>query len=118
MWKTKTGTYQVNLAQDNIRKMQNIGCKLCWMKDNPGITDQNNNTWYEDYKDNRDGNESTTENTASLRRLRENITVTTSDKDIVTGYIYHWVKGPCSATPHKDWFIIKPGRNPYRSSTK
>ena len=49
---------------------------------------------------------------ADARKLKQDITVTTVDGDSVTGYITHWVTGPCSGTNEINWFIIQPGKYP------
>ena len=98
IWTTKNGKrYKLNIGTANIVNLQNDGARFCRIRDNPGIKDENNDTYYEDV------------NGKSGRKLRESITVECEDGDIITGYIIHWVDGfQCHGTDQGDWFIIKP----------
>ena len=97
IWTTKNGnSYKVNIGAANIVNLQNDGARFCRTRDNPGIKDKNNDTYYEAAGE-------------SDRKLRESITVECEDGDIITGYIIHWVDGfQCHGTDQGDWFIIKP----------
>ena len=101
IWTTNAGNnYKVNIGQDQICRMKAEGARFCRIRDNPGIKDENNDTYYE--AANGDGGE-------SYRGLRESITVKCEDGDIITGYIIHLVDGfECHGTDEGDWFIIKP----------
>ena len=100
IWTTKNGkSYKVNIGQASIVKFQNDGARFCRIRDNPGIKDVNNDTYYEA----ANGKE------GEGRKLKENITVECEDGDIITGHIIHWVDGfECHGTDQGDWFIIKP----------
>lgn len=100
IWTTNAGNnYKVNIGQDQICKMKADGARFCRIRDNPGIKDENNDTYYEDV--NKEGE--------SGRKWRESITVECEDGDIITGYVIHWVDGyQCEGTDQGDWFIIKP----------
>ena len=100
IWTTKNGnSYKVNIGQDQICRMKAAGARFCRIRDNPGIKDENNDTYYEDV--NKEGE--------SGRKWRESITVQCEDGDVITGYIIHWVDGyQCQGTDQGDWFIIKP----------
>lgn len=50
----------------------------------------------------------TSDSSETHRVLKEVVNVLDSCKKKITGHIIHWVKGPGSATPHRDWFIIRP----------
>lgn len=104
-WYTNSGKkLKVNLDQDLIKAMKDKGACFCWVKDNPGINDENNETFYETKED--DGEKT--------RVLREGITVTAENGQVqpFTGYVSHWVEnknGETSATNIKEWFIFQPG---------
>ena len=104
IWTTKNGKrYKLNIGTANIVNLQNGGARFCRIRDNPGIKDENNDTYYED--DNKEGE--------SGRRRRESITVECEDGDRITGYIIHFVEGfQCHGTDQGDWFIIKPSIHP------
>ena len=104
IWTTKNGKrYKVNIGQASIVKFQNDGARFCRIRDNPGIKDENNDTYYETV--NKEGE-------SGRRKWRESITVECEDGDIITGYIIHWVDGfQCHGTDQGDWFIIKPESN-------
>ena len=105
IWTTKNGKrYKLNIGTASIVKLQNDGARFCRIRDNPGIKDKNNDTYYEAVN-NTEGE--------SGRRLRESITVECEDGDVITGYIIHWVDGfQCHGTDQGDWFIIKPSIRP------
>ena len=104
IWTTNAGkAYKVNIGQDQICKMKAAGARFCRIRDNPGIKDENNDTYYEDV--NKEGE-------SGRRKWRESITVQCEDGAIITGYIIHWVDGfECHGTDQGDWFIIKPESN-------
>ena len=105
-WITKTGKrYRLNLGQDQIEKLQKNGARFCRIGDNPGIEDENNDTYYKAVKDALD---------ESCRKLRDSITVTCEDDDEITGYVIHWVPTySCDGSPDVgEWFIIQPASNP------
>jgi len=97
IWTTKNGKrYKLNIGTASIVNLQNDGARFCRIRDNPGIKDVNNDTYYEAAN-------------SKGRRLREDITVKCEDGDIITGYIIHLVDGfQCHGTDQGDWFIIKP----------
>ena len=101
IWKTKNGKrYKLNIGTANIVNLQNDGARFCRIRDNPGIEDENNDTYYEAV--NKEGE-------SGRRKWKESITVECEDGDIITGYIIHWVDGfQCEGTDQGDWFIIKP----------
>ena len=101
IWTTNAGnTYKVNIGHDQICRMKAAGARFCRIRDNPGIKDENNDTYYENV--NKEGE-------SDRRKWRESITVECEDGDIITGYIIHWVDGyQCQGTDQGDWFIIKP----------
>jgi len=104
IWNTRKGkSHKVNIGTAQIVNLQNDGARFCRIRDNPGIKDENNDTYYE--AGNSKGGE-------SYRGLRESITVKCEDGDIITGYIIHLVDGfQCQGTDQGDWFIIKPKSN-------
>ena len=111
-WHTDSGKkFKVNLDQDLIEAMKDAGACFCWFKDNPGIDDENNETFYMTEKDDEDDGE-------KIRVLRENIKVTAENGQIVptlTGYVSHWVEnkhGETTGTDIKGWFIYQPGTYP------
>ena len=107
-WHTNSGkVYKVNLGQDHIKAMKDAGACFCWFKDNPGINDENNETFYETEED--DGEK--------IRVLREGITVTAENGQIhpFPGYVLHWVEnkeGQTMGTNIKEWFIFQPKTYP------
>ena len=109
-WHTNSGKrFKVNLDQDLIKAMKDEGACFCWFKDNPGINDENNETFYMTEKDDEDDDET--------RVLREDITVTTENGQIhpFTGYVLHWVENSNLQTAGTDiqkWFIFQPGKYP------
>ena len=103
IWETKNGKrYRLNIGTASIVNLQNDGARFCRFRDNPGIEDENNDTYYEAVKD------------ESCRKLRNCITVTCEDGDEITGYVIHWVGSYiCDGSPDVgEWFIIKPETNP------
>ena len=106
-WKTKSNSFTVNINERLIRAMKNKGARFCKMSDNSDIDDKNS-SWWTDHTEETDENQSE----ETHRILKPNITVKTVDGDSVTGYITHWVRGPCSGTDEKNWFIIQPGQYP------
>jgi len=105
IWTTKNGKrYKLNIGQDQIENLQNDGARFCRIRDNPGIEDENNDTYYEAV--NKEGE-------SGRRMKKKSITVECEDGDIITGYIIHWVDGfQCHGTDQGDWFIIKPSIHP------
>jgi len=108
-WHTNSGkVYKVNLGQDHIKAMKDAGACFCWFKDNPGINDENNETFYETKED--DGEK--------IRVLREDIKVIAENGQLLptlTGYVSHWVEnkhGETTGTDIKGWFIYQPGTWP------
>lgn len=106
IWKTKNGKrYRLNIGTASIVNLQKNGARFCRIGDNPGIEDENNDTYYESVKDAQD---------ESHRKLRDCITVTCENGDEITGYVIHWV-GSYSCDGSSDvgeWFIIKPSIHP------
>ncbi len=105
-WITKTGKrYRLNLGPDQIEKLQKNGARFCRIESNPGIEDENNDTYYEAVKDGQD---------ESCRKLRNCIRVKCEDRDEITGYVIHWVGiYICDGSPDVgEWFIIQPATNP------
>ena len=115
-WKTKSNSFTVNINERLIRAMKNKGARFCKMSDNSDIDNENSSWWMDVATEKNDENQSeeTDENQSeeTHRILKPNITVKTVDGDSVTGYITHWVRGPCSGTDEKNWFIIQPGQYP------
>ena len=122
-WKTKSNSFTVNINERLIRAMKNKGARFCKMGDNGDIDNENSSWWMDVTTEKNDENQSdenqsdenqSDENQSeeTHRKLKENITVKTVDGDSVTGYITHWVRGPCSGTNEKNWFIIQPGHYP------
>ena len=110
-WQTNSGkVYKVNLEQDLIRAMKDVGASFCWFTDNPGIKDKNNEKFYETKTEkDEDGKDET------YRALREGITVTAENGQQVTGYVSHWVENKdfqTEGTDHQCWFIFQPGTYP------
>ena len=104
IWNTRKGkSHKVNIGTAQIVNLQNDGARFCRIRDNPGIKDENNDTYYEAV--NKEGE-------SGRRQWRERITVECEDGDIITGHIIHWVDGfECHGTDEGDWFIIKPESN-------
>ena len=100
-WHTNSGKkFKVNLDQDLIEAMKDAGACFCWFKDNPGINDENNETFYETEED--DGEK--------IRVLREGITVTAENGVELTGYVSHWVEnkhGETTGTNIKSLLLSK-----------
>lgn len=122
-WKTKSNSFTVNINERLIRAMKNKGARFCKMGDNGDIDNENSSWWMDVTTEKNDENQSDenqsdeiqseeTQTEETHRKLKENITVKTVDGDSVTGYITHWVRGPCSGTNEKNWFIIQPGQYP------
>ena len=103
-WTTNNGNeHNVNIEYSNLLAMKAKGARFCWFRDNPGINDKNNNTYYEDTKDD-DGE--------TRRTLRQGIKVCCEDGETLTGYVTHYVEGFAAATDIKNWFIFQPGTYP------
>jgi hypothetical protein len=103
-WTTKNGAFNVNINERLIRVMKSKGARFCKMSDNSDIDNESSTRCEDDT--NTDGENQ------SGRKLKQDITVTTVDGDSVTGYITHWVVGPCTGTNEINWFIIQPGKYP------
>ena len=105
-WVTKSGKrHLLNFEQCNIAAMQKAGARFCWFRDNLGINDEQNETFYMTKKDDEE----------ESRVLRQGITVTAENGDELTGYVSHWVEnkhGETTATNIKEWFIFQPGTYP------
>ena len=106
-WTTANGKrHNVNLHDDLIKAMMKEGARFCWMKDTPGIKNEDNEMFYETTTEkNGDGQDQT------WRSLREGITVIAENGQQVTGYIVHWVLNDgneTEGTDIQDWFIIQP----------
>lgn len=118
-WKTKNGNqYNVNIHVDLIKAMQNKGARFCFMDDTPGITDKEDETFYETKQEDETTTETTTETANDTYRvLRHDITVVTENGDKITGYVAHWVRNynnRTSGTDIQNWFIFQPGTYPTR----
>uniref|UniRef100_A0A6C0CRZ5 Uncharacterized protein n=1 Tax=viral metagenome TaxID=1070528 RepID=A0A6C0CRZ5_9ZZZZ len=109
IWTTNAGNnYKVNIRQDHISAMKAAGARFCWLKDNPGINNENNEIYFESSTINDDDG-----NNKEVRVRRENITVTSENGDRITGYVSHLVVGyHCMGTHIGDWFIIQEGTYP------
>ena len=108
VWRTKNNPsgFEVNIDQKHIDAMQREGASFCWISDNVGIYDENNeNYWEDDTADEKKGDE-------NHKRLKECIKVVDSDGKTIIGYVNHMVRGPCFGTPLSNWFIIQPNSYP------
>ena len=105
-WTTKNGNvHNVNIEDSHLLAMKAQGSRFCWFQDNPGINDENNNTYYEDSKVEVDDE--------TRRTLRQGITVVCEDGETLTGYVSHYVERPnTAATNISNWFIFQPGTYP------
>jgi hypothetical protein len=105
IWTTNAGkSYKVNIIQEQLNVMKEMGARFCWFQDNPGINNENNEIYYEDGKD---------EQGESRRILKQDITVTCENGDRITGYVSHMVAGSaCAGTDIGEWFIIQEGTYP------
>ena len=104
-WTTKNRAFNVNIEKRLIRAMKDKGAQIGKMDDNSDINNKASSWW-------EDGASESTDQGESYRKLKQDITVTTIDGDSITGYITHWVAGPCSGTNEINWFIIQPGKYP------
>jgi hypothetical protein len=103
IWRTKIGNkHNVNIEQSHILSMKANGARFCWFNDNPGISDKNNDKYYEDK----------TEGEETYQILRQGIKVCCEDGETLTGYVTHYVNGIAAATDIKKWFIFQPGTYP------
>ena len=102
IWNTNNGNkHNVNITPGLVSAMRAKGARFCWLNDNPGINDKNNNTYFEDTVD--DG---------THRQRRENISVLCEDGETLTGYVIHLVSGSATGTNITNWFIFQPGTYP------
>lgn len=103
IWTTNNGNkHNVNIEQSQILSMKAKGARFCWFRDNPGISDKNNDKYYEDKTEDEENN----------RILRQGIKVCCEDGETLTGYVSHYVNGNAAATDIKNWFIFQPGTYP------
>ena len=100
IWTTNGKSLTVNLVQELSNKWQQRGFKFCWMNMNDAILDENDDTYFE----------SKTHDQKTYRVLKDKVTVKDITGNKIFGHIIHWVRGPCSATPLRDWFIIIPNQ--------
>ena len=111
-WTTKNQSFDVNIEKRLVKSMKSKGARFCKMSDNIGIDDEKSTWWQNDTRDNDADQNNDAGQNKSGRKLKQDIKVTTVDGDSVTGYIIHWVTGPCSGTNEINWFIIQPGKYP------
>lgn len=116
-WITANGNrHNVNLDNDLIEAMKKQGARFCWMRDTPGIKNENNEMFYETKTEtDKDGQNQT------YKALREGITVKAENEDLVTGYIVHWVLNcgnKTEGTDIQEWFIMQPGTYPTQYITE
>ena len=98
-------TYNINIEGTDLQMLQNNpDFHFCWMSENPQICDIQSD-YYEDKIDDDD--------TETNRVLKNQITVKTAAGQSITGRAWHWVRGHCSGTDLKDWFIICTKPYPY-----
>lgn len=106
IWNTNNGNkHNVNIKPGLVSAMRAKGARFCWFRDNPGINNESDNTYYEDV----------TGDNETHRKLREGITVVCEDGESLTGYVTHYVSnesGQTFGTNISDWFIFQPGTYP------
>jgi len=98
IWIDSNGqSWDINMGGRELAEMQkNLDFKFCWIKDTPGIDDESNLNFY--HEETIDEQKDQTFNKV--------VNVNCADGGLVTGRVYHWVKGPGSGTPLKNWFIL------------
>ena len=115
-WTTKSqNKYNVNLENDLIKAMQKEGARFCFMSDNVGIDDENNETFYKTEENDDEETNDDNETNDPCRVLREGITVVTENGERIKGYVTHWVQNYNNQTTGTDiqkWFIFQPGTYP------
>ena len=115
-WTTKSqNKYNVNLENDLIKAMQKAGARFCFMSDNAGIDDENNETFYKTEENDDEETNDDNETNEPHRVLREGITVVTENGERITGYVTHWVQNYNNQTTGTDiqkWFIFQPRTYP------
>ncbi len=104
IWTVNTNSYKLNLSPDLINRWKSKDGRFCWMKMNVGIKNEDNDDFFISEERDYDGEKK------SVRCLKDSVQVKDSIGNTVIGHIIHWVKGPASATPHCNWFIIIPDR--------
>ena len=57
IWRVNDDAFHVNIKQSAVNNMQSKGWRFCWMKHNPSIMDQNDDTYYETVKQTVGGEE-------------------------------------------------------------
>ena len=102
LWKVQNKSLTVNMTESLIKRLKKKQCSFCWIKDNPGIADEENTMFYCD-KNIKLGNQD-----KKYKGFKDKIQVCCANGTITLGTIVHWVRGPCVATPLRDWFIICP----------
>lgn len=103
IWTTNNGNkHNVNIKSTLVSAMRTKGARFCWLNDNPGINDKNDNTYYVDSKDDDE----------TSKTLRQDITVVCEDGETLTGYVIHLVRGSAAGTNISKWFIFQPGTYP------
>lgn len=106
IWTTNNGNkHNVNINYTLVSVMREKGARFCWLNDNPGINDKNNNNTYY---------QSVTEHDETSQCLRQDKTVVCEDGETLTGYVIHLVRGYATGTNISDWFIFQPGTYPTR----
>ena len=109
LWETNDNPsgFEVNIDQKHIDVLKREGARFCWISDNQGINDENNENYWENVpNDEKEGDND------HRRRKDRGVQVVDSDGNTVIGYVNHMVTGPCFGTPLCDWFIIQPGSYP------
>tara|TARA_B100000674_G_C37944582_1_gene964278 strand:- start:142 stop:549 length:408 start_codon:yes stop_codon:yes gene_type:complete len=114
LWRTEKNPdgFEVNIGQSHIEAMQREGASFCWMSDNVGINDKNNENYWKNVPDNEKSNDQKEGDNNHRQRKDRDVQVLNSDGNTVIGYITHIVEGPCFGTPLCNWFIIQPNSYP------
>jgi len=97
IWTDSNGqSWDINIEGQALAEMQkNPDFKICWMKDTPGIDDENSNFYHEE-----------TIREQKQQLFNKEVTVKCADGSTATGRVCHWVNGSCCGTPLKNWFIL------------
>jgi len=100
--------YSINIADPELQMISNNpDFHFCWFNENEPVRDKNSDCY-----------ENKTEDEDTGCVLKEQITVTTTAGENVTGRVWHWVNGACAGTDLRDWFIICTKPYPYIRNRK
>ena len=105
IYKTQQGEVETNLRDHSYNELNTGVWELGFIRDNPGLSDTTNNSYYYDSKDDAHKGDAKTH-----RSFKNKVKVQLSDGKTVEKHIIHWVKskGYFCITNDKFWDQFDP----------